>query len=110
MNDLFKDIKEETLEDGIKVFGPKGIYAPGIHEIVDTNIYVYDVTYGDKTWTTAEVIVTDSKGATLTNQLNTEAKGRGWSSVCPLTTISISCDILFIIIAIRLRNSIESEL
>ena len=75
MNDLFKDIKEETLEDGIKVFGPKGIYAPGIHEIVDTNIYVYDVTYDDETWTTAEVVVTDSKGATLTNQLNTEAKG-----------------------------------
>jgi len=75
MNDLFKDIKEETLEEGIKVFGPKSIYTPGIHEIVDTNIYVYDVTYGDSTWTTAEVVVVDSKGATLTNQLKTEAKG-----------------------------------
>ena len=75
MNDLFKDIKEETLEEGIKVFGSRGIYTPGLHEIVDTNIYIYEVTFGDNTWATAEVVVEDASGATLVNQMKATKTG-----------------------------------
>jgi len=73
--DFFRKINIDEIKEEIQVQGAKTIYEPGVHNIVDTEFFVWEKAgTGEaegKTFVEAEVVFTADTGATLVQELNT---------------------------------------
>ncbi len=71
ITNLFIDQNITEVQENIKSFGAKGIYTPGLHDIVDTEIFLYETEWQGTTYTNASIVFTNAEGATLTEDLKT---------------------------------------
>lgn len=74
MENLFLNMNTETASADIKGVSAPGIYTPGIHEIVNTEIYLYESEYNGTTYNNAEIIMYNAEDATIKDELRTIPK------------------------------------
>ena len=65
MNNPFAAINLDQVKDEIKSYGPSNVYKPGLHKVINTDIYVYEGKYG----VTSEIVFETEDEGTFTTQL-----------------------------------------
>jgi len=74
MENMFQNTSVEKIKENITVQGAAGFYKPGIHKIVDTEIFIFDTEFNGNTYTNAVIEFIREDGAKLQQELKTKTK------------------------------------